>query len=146
MAQCWPYSFKGLASVSYDYTNVLGIPVLGVINPGAAHAVDITKNGKIGVLATHATVKSQSYIKAIKNIDHQKALLGSTATVTGNFAIWFTMYSQNCEHSPAKWNIRKLMWWIIGIAFTKTAIILEISAMVIGILIIRLVMGPTIDT
>lgn len=49
----------------------LGIPVLGVINPGAAHAVDITKNGKIGVLATHATVKSQSYIKAIKNINSE---------------------------------------------------------------------------
>ena len=33
------------------------------------------------------------------------------------------MYWQNCEHSPAKWNIRKLIWWIIGIAFTKTVFV-----------------------
>ena len=47
----------------------LHIPVLGVIHPGAAHAAHITKNGKIGVVATHATVKSGSYINAIKNIN-----------------------------------------------------------------------------
>ena len=47
----------------------LGIPVIGVIVPGAAHASDVTKNGNVGVLATHATVKSGSYINAIKNIN-----------------------------------------------------------------------------
>lgn len=47
---------------------VLGIPVLGVINPGARHAADITENKKIGVIATHATVDSGAYIKAVKAI------------------------------------------------------------------------------
>lgn len=46
----------------------LQIPVLGVIKPGAKHAVDITKNNKIGVLGTHATVNSKSYINEIKSL------------------------------------------------------------------------------
>lgn len=46
----------------------LGVPVLGVIEPGARHAADATENNRIGVLATHATVDSGSYIKAIKAV------------------------------------------------------------------------------
>lgn len=46
----------------------LNIPVLGVIKPGAKNAADITKNNKIGVLGTHATVNSKSYINEIKSI------------------------------------------------------------------------------
>ncbi len=51
-----------------DLDNSLNIPVLGVIKPGAKYAVDLTKNKKIGVLGTHATVNSKSYIHAIKEI------------------------------------------------------------------------------
>lgn len=40
--------------------------MLGVIKPGAKYATDVTKNGKIGVLGTHATINSRSYITAIK--------------------------------------------------------------------------------
>ena len=46
----------------------LNIPILGVIKPGAKYAVDLTKNKKIGVLGTHATVNSKSYIHAIKEM------------------------------------------------------------------------------
>lgn len=46
----------------------LNIPILGVIKPGAKYAVDLTKNKKIGVLGTHATVNSKSYTHAIKEI------------------------------------------------------------------------------
>jgi glutamate racemase len=45
--------------------NNLKIPVLGVINPGAKKAVEVTKNNKIGVIGTQATIKSNSYDKAI---------------------------------------------------------------------------------
>lgn len=44
----------------------LNIPILGVIKPGAKYALDVTKNNKIGVLGTHATVNSRAYIYAIK--------------------------------------------------------------------------------
>lgn len=52
----------------------LNIPVLGVIKPGAGNAVDVTKNNKIGVLGTHATVNSGSYIKEIKKLAGSKSI------------------------------------------------------------------------
>ncbi len=45
------------------------IPILGVILPGAAAAVAVAKNGKIGVLATQGTVLSGAYTKAFTEID-----------------------------------------------------------------------------
>ncbi|NWF76327.1 MAG: glutamate racemase [Nitrospirae bacterium] len=45
------------------------IPVIGVIEPGAKTAVKTTKNKKIGVIGTEATIRSQAYTKAIKHLD-----------------------------------------------------------------------------
>jgi glutamate racemase len=41
------------------------LPVLGVIDPGAAAAVAASRSGRIGVLATEATVRSGAYERAI---------------------------------------------------------------------------------
>lgn len=46
----------------------LDIPVIGVVRPGAEAAVAAT-NGKVGVIATEGTVRSQAYSKAIARID-----------------------------------------------------------------------------
>ncbi len=46
------------------------LPVVGVIEPGARAAVSATRNGKIGVIGTYATIRSDSYTKAIKAIDN----------------------------------------------------------------------------
>lgn len=43
----------------------LSVPVIGVIDPGARSAVEITR-GRIGVIATEATVRSGAYAKAIR--------------------------------------------------------------------------------
>lgn len=45
------------------------VPVIGVILPGADMAVKETKNGRIGVIGTRATISNQAYSKAIKEID-----------------------------------------------------------------------------
>ncbi len=45
------------------------IPVIGVIEPGAKAAVSCTKFKKVGVIGTDATIKSNSYTKAIKTFD-----------------------------------------------------------------------------
>jgi glutamate racemase len=42
-------------------------PIIGVIRPGAAAAALATRTGKIGVLATVATVRSRAYFAAIKD-------------------------------------------------------------------------------
>jgi glutamate racemase len=43
-----------------------GVNVIGVVEPGALSAVNMTNSGKIGVIGTRATVRSESYVKAIK--------------------------------------------------------------------------------
>ena len=45
------------------------VPVIGVIGPGAQSAFKKTRNGKIAVLATEATVRSLSYPKALKRLN-----------------------------------------------------------------------------
>ncbi len=44
------------------------LKIVEVVTPGARAAVEYTKNYKIGVIGTKATIKSKSYIKAIKKI------------------------------------------------------------------------------
>src|SRR3954452_10831579 len=53
----------------------LGIEVLGVVKPGAVQAVGVTRNGRIGLLATPATVRSGAYQRAIEEVDPHVTLL-----------------------------------------------------------------------
>lgn len=52
------------------------IPVIGVIEPGAKAAVRSTKNKRIGIIGTEATIKSGSYVKSIKAIDKDVSVFG----------------------------------------------------------------------
>jgi len=52
-----------------DVRREAGIPVVEVITPGANEAVRITRNGRIGVAATRATVASGVYLKALQAAD-----------------------------------------------------------------------------
>ena len=45
------------------------VPIIGVIEPGARGAVSATRNNRIGVIGTHATVSSGAYEKAIRKIN-----------------------------------------------------------------------------
>ncbi|HXV75523.1 MAG TPA: glutamate racemase [Candidatus Polarisedimenticolaceae bacterium] len=45
-----------------------GLPVIGVIVPGAARAVDASPTGRIGVIGTRATVGSGAYKRAIQEL------------------------------------------------------------------------------
>ncbi|MFA5038596.1 MAG: glutamate racemase [Candidatus Omnitrophota bacterium] len=45
------------------------IPIIGVILPGAKEAVYATKNGRIGVIGTRATINSGAYEQEIKRLD-----------------------------------------------------------------------------
>jgi glutamate racemase len=47
----------------------LGVDVLGVVHPGAVRAVAATRNGRVGLMATPATVASGSYAEAIAAAD-----------------------------------------------------------------------------
>lgn len=45
------------------------LPLLGVVRPGATAAALATRNQKVGVIATQATVRSRAYFQAIKEED-----------------------------------------------------------------------------
>jgi len=47
---------------------ILNVPVVGVIEPGARKAVEETSEGRIAVLGTKATIRSQAYQKEILSI------------------------------------------------------------------------------
>lgn len=44
------------------------IPIIGTIEPGARLAVNKTKSGKIGLIATETTVRSRAYNKAVSKV------------------------------------------------------------------------------
>ncbi len=49
--------------------NYFKVPMVGVISPGAKEAVYATKNKKIGVIGTQATIRSRAYENEIKALD-----------------------------------------------------------------------------
>lgn len=52
------------------------IPVIGVLKPGAKTAAEVTQNGKIGVIATEATIGSRMYNKYIQELNKQVTIYG----------------------------------------------------------------------
>ena len=54
----------------------LPIPVIGVVGPGAKAAVSATRNGRIGVIGTEATIRSSAYMEKIKEIDGSVEVFG----------------------------------------------------------------------
>jgi glutamate racemase len=47
---------------------LLKVPIIGVIQPGAQAAVEASRNGNIGVIGTRATIYSRAYERAIRHI------------------------------------------------------------------------------
>ena len=57
------------SSLSLDFLRrCFKVPVIGVIEPGAKGAVSVTRNNKIGVIGTRATISSGAYEKAIRKL------------------------------------------------------------------------------
>ncbi len=51
------------------------IPVVGVIEPGARRAVEVSRSGRIGVIGTSGTIKSSAYTRAIKRLNPEAEVL-----------------------------------------------------------------------
>lgn len=58
---CNTSSALALAKVRQLYD----VPIVGVLEPGARAAVNATRNGKIGIMATEGTVRSGAYPRAV---------------------------------------------------------------------------------
>ena len=57
------------------------LPVIGVIEPGAAAAVRATRNGRIAVVATEGTIHGGAYQKAIKSMREDAVITGQPCTL-----------------------------------------------------------------
>ncbi|MEA2031585.1 MAG: glutamate racemase [candidate division Zixibacteria bacterium] len=64
ISACNSVSSVALEKVREDYD----IEIIGVIEPGARAAVEQTKNGRIGVIGTNATIDSNAYARVIHGI------------------------------------------------------------------------------
>ena len=63
------------SSLSLDFLKrCFRVPVIGVISPGARGAVSRTRNNRIGVIGTSATVSSGAYERAIKKLNPRAAV------------------------------------------------------------------------
>lgn len=59
-----------------DLEKEITLPIIGVVKPGAKTAAQTTKNGRIGVIATEATVRSQIYTQYIKELNRDVTIYG----------------------------------------------------------------------
>jgi len=58
-----------------------GMPVIGVVEPGARVAAKVTRNKNIGVIGTKATVQTGAYIRAIHAIDPDINIIGQACPI-----------------------------------------------------------------
>ncbi|RJP73641.1 MAG: glutamate racemase [Candidatus Zixiibacteriota bacterium] len=56
----------------------LKIPVIGVIEPGAQAAADRTRNGRLGVIGTQATVDSRAYERAVQRLNPRLSVFSTS--------------------------------------------------------------------
>ncbi len=52
-----------------ELKKVFSVPIIGMIEPGALSAIKATKNGRIGVIGTRATISNKAYSTQIKKIN-----------------------------------------------------------------------------
>ena len=57
-----------VSSIVGDQPFVTDMPFTGVVLPAARTACEVTRNGKIGIIGTPATIRSGSYEKAIQKL------------------------------------------------------------------------------
>jgi glutamate racemase len=67
------------ASTQVHESEIFGKKVFNVIDPGVAKALEKTKNNKIGVLATRATVDSQAYQQRLIKINPEVQVFAAAA-------------------------------------------------------------------
>ena len=67
------------AAALSDLEIKFNIPIIGVIEPGARAAAYVTKNRRVGVIATKGTIKSKAYNIEINKIDSSMRLYSQAA-------------------------------------------------------------------
>lgn len=61
-----------------ELSHTCPVPMIGVLEPGAAAAAKATRSGKIGVIGTRATIGSDAYGKAIRRLAPEALLIAES--------------------------------------------------------------------
>lgn len=64
-----------------DVARAHGVPVVGVIDPGVRAAVHVTRNHRIGLIGTEATVASGAYVRAIARTGAEVRLFSAACPI-----------------------------------------------------------------
>jgi len=72
---CGTNSSLTLPLIRRDYD----VPMIGLVEPGAREAVQATRNRRIGLIATEATVKSGAYQRAVKRLTPESEVFAQAA-------------------------------------------------------------------
>ncbi len=59
-----------------DVQKDFSIPIMGVVRPGSKAAIASTRNGRVGVIATQATIGSQIYSRVIREMNPEVQVFG----------------------------------------------------------------------
>ena len=71
-----------VSSISLDIVKEkFDIPILGVIEPGAREAAASTRNKRLGVIGTQATIRSRAYEKAVSRLDPEIRIFTNPCTL-----------------------------------------------------------------
>ena len=73
----------------------LDVPVVGVVEPGVEAAVEVAKDGNIGLLATSGTVASGAYERELKRVRPDLSLISVAAP------LFVTLVEEGWTHSEA---------------------------------------------
>ena len=63
------------STVFLNESSYQGLPLLNVIQPGSAAAINSSKDRKIGVLGTSATIRSHAYLETLKSLSPEVEVL-----------------------------------------------------------------------
>lgn len=77
------------------------VPIVGVIHPGAKRASELTKNRRVGVIATSATIASDEYKKTIKHYD------GAIKVFSRACPLFVPLTEEGWFHKPVTMDIAK---------------------------------------
>lgn len=69
------------ASLELVAEKLAPMPVIGVIEPGARAAVAASRNGRIAVIATEATIRDGAYQRAIGKLSPEAEVIGRSCTL-----------------------------------------------------------------
>ena len=101
---CNTATVAALESVKKEFN----IPIFGVVGPGAVSAINTTKNKKIGIIATEATVKSKCYDKLIKELDNEAQTFSKGCPLLVTIAEE-CLYDSAISYEAAKYYVQDLI-------------------------------------